>query len=302
MKYQFSIIVPTYNRQLALNRCLRSLLRQAYPPDQFEVIVVDDGSVHPVILDPDLFVGGFAVSLMRIPNSGPGPARNAGVAVAKGQFLAFTDDDCQPDPLWLLELERNLSVDSCRIVGGKTLNMLRRNPCSSTSQLIVDMAYAYYNEVPDSARFFATNNLAVRADLFARTGGFRGGAFRIASEDREFCDRWRQRGLKLRFAPDAIVYHAHHLDLGSFCRQHFRYGRGAMRYHQIRQRRGSGGLIDDLGFHSRLIPAICRHLKGKSGVDRLTVIGLLLLWQSCNLVGFIYEFAHAAVEQPIAEQ
>ena len=128
MKYHFSVIIPTHNRQLALDRCLRSLKRQVYPPDRFEVIVVDDGSVHPVILDSDLFADGFTVSVMRIANSGPGPARNAGAAVAKGQFLAFTDDDCQPDPLWLLELERQLSADSCRIVGGKTHNMLTRNP------------------------------------------------------------------------------------------------------------------------------------------------------------------------------
>ncbi len=154
MKYHFSVIIPTHNRQLALDRCLRSLKRQVYPPDRFEVIVVDDGSVHPVILDSDLFADGFTVSIMRIANSGPGPARNAGAAVAKGQFLAFTDDDCQPDPLWLLELERQLSADSCRIVGGKTHNMLTRNPCASTSQLIADMAYAYYNETPDSERFF----------------------------------------------------------------------------------------------------------------------------------------------------
>lgn len=302
MQYQFSVIIPTYNRQPALDRCLRSLQRQVYPHDRFEVIVVDDGSLHPVVVDSDRFADGFTISLIRVANSGPGPARNAGAVAARGRFLAFTDDDCQPDPLWLLELERKLSVDSTRIVGGRTINLLTRSRCSSTSQLIVDMVYSYYNKTPDAARFFATNNLAVRADLFTKLGGFQGGSFRIASEDREFCDRWRHVGLQLRFASDAIIYHAHPLDLGGFCRQQFRYGRGALRYHQVRHHRTSERLVDALGFHSRLAPEIVHHLGERSGVDRLAVAALLLLWQVCNLAGFVYELTRASVERLIAEQ
>ena len=96
----FSVIVPTRGRPAQLQSCLESLRALTFSPEDFEIIVVDDGS--PTALDE--IVGPARVSrkvvLLRKTHSGPASARNAGVKVARGRFIAFTDDDCRVDPGW----------------------------------------------------------------------------------------------------------------------------------------------------------------------------------------------------------
>jgi len=187
-----------------------------------------------------------------------------------------------------------------RLIGGRTINALRSNLWSTTSQVVCDMAYNFYNADPESPRFFASNNMAVPADLFAAIGGFLGGTFRVASEDRELCDRWRHVGHALAYAPDALVEHAHDLGLRSFCKQHFRYGRGAMRYHQIRAHRGSGGFRQDACFYLQLPRLLGRVSRGLSWRQTAVVVPRLILWQVCNIAGFVYECQRALRSEPRA--
>src|SRR6266498_390709 len=78
------------------------------------------------------------------------------------------------------------------MVGGRTLNALPGNLCSTLSHLVVDAAYACYNADPDNARFFASNNLAVPTRRFLELGGF-DPEFTTA-EDRDLCARWLESG------------------------------------------------------------------------------------------------------------
>ena len=289
MSCRFSIIVPTFERAPLVRRCLQALAWLDYPREDFEVIIVDDGSAIPLAdLIPSRF-DGLAVTILRIPNAGPGAARNAGARHARGRLLAFTDDDCMPQPSWLRMLENCAERNPGRLIGGRTINALRRNPWSTTSQVVCDMAYNFYNADPESPRFFASNNMAIPADLFAAIGGFLGEIFRVASEDRELCDRWRHAGHALAYAPDAIVEHAHELGLRSFCEQHFRYGRGAMRYHRIRARRGSGRFRQDAFFYLQLPRLLRRASQGLSWRQTAVIVPRLLLWQICNIAGYVYE-------------
>jgi GT2 family glycosyltransferase len=184
------------------------------------------------------------------------------------------------------------------MVGGHTANALRRNRWATTSQVIVDMAYDFYNADPTAARFFASNNMAVPADVFTAIGGFHQDAFRIASEDRELCDRWRHAGHRLTYAPDALVVHAHDLDFGSFCHQHFRYGRGAMRYHQERARRQSGRLWHDMPFHLQLPRLLRRATHAMTAGERADIAWRLVFWQLCNAAGYVYERVRDLVPSP----
>ena len=93
--------------------------------------------------------------------------------------------------------------------------------------------------------------MAVERSAILACGGF-DERFTGAAEDRELCDRWRHRGGRLVYRPEAVVYHAHDLRLGSFVRQHHAYGRGAYTYHRVRAARGSGRMRDDLRFHAEL--------------------------------------------------
>src|SRR5436190_19710522 len=85
----FSVIIPTYNRLDMLLRVLDALAAQAGAPE-FEVIVINDGSTD----DTERVVGQRAgITFRTQTNSGPGAARNRGVALAKGKFVVFIGDD-----------------------------------------------------------------------------------------------------------------------------------------------------------------------------------------------------------------
>jgi GT2 family glycosyltransferase len=87
------------------------------------------------------------------------------------------------------------------MLGGRALNALPDNLFSTTSQLMTDAVYAYYNDDPRQAHFFTTNNLALPADRFRAIGGFDTTFPLAASEDREFCDRWLHHGYQMTYAP-----------------------------------------------------------------------------------------------------
>ena len=100
-----SIVVPLYNKAPYVRRALDSIAAQTL--SDFEVIVVDDGSTD----DGASIVANYGdsrVRLVRQPNVGPGAARNAGLAQAQGEFIAFLDADDQWLPTYLEESVRQL--------------------------------------------------------------------------------------------------------------------------------------------------------------------------------------------------
>ena len=230
----FSVIVPTYNRPDRLRVCLQSLAALLYPPDRFEVIVVDDGGGVP--LDP---IAASArehvdVTLIRQKNSGPAAARNRGAAAARGDMFAFTDDDCMPEPTWLHEFVRGVDGPSRKMLGGRTVNALPGNAFASASQTLIDYLYVYYNEAVSRSSFFTSNNIALPRGPFEDVGGFAVSFPRAAGEDREFCSRWLRHGLEMEYVPTAGVRHAHDLNARTFWFQHFNYGRAAFSFHRDR--------------------------------------------------------------------
>lgn len=281
----FSIIIPTYERPAQLTTCLRALAHLDYPPDRFEAIVVNDGGSSTVLESVvGQFTGQLDVRLFGQKNSGPAGARNFGATHARGEFLAFTDDDCAPQPGWLRALASRLARTPDRLVGGRTLNSLKLNPYTETSQMIIEVVYKHFNADPDDARFFASNNFALSAARFSEMEGFNQ-SFRT-SEDREFCDRWLARNLFMTYAPEAVLYHAHDLGLRSLWRQHFSYGRGALRFHTARARRGNGRFKPDPGFYLKLLRAV----PSRARKLRAAQLSALLVWsQLANATGFFYE-------------
>jgi GT2 family glycosyltransferase len=280
----FSVIIPTYSRPQKLASCLQALARSNYPRDLFEVIVVDDGSLNPLDAIVEPFRSQIDLTLLRQANAGPSAARNCGALQAKGDFLAFTDDDCEPDPDWLSNLAAQFRQTPDRLLGGSTCNALIQNPYACMSQLILDGVYAYYNAIPAQAQFFASNNLAIPAERFRQIGGF-DESFRT-SEDRELCDRWSHQGYGMIYVPEAVMMHAHDLTLVSLWKQHFSYGQGAFRFHKTRSQRGSGQLLIEPDFYLRLMRLLfsdqCQQTIGIK-------LSLFFIAQLANLLGFFEE-------------
>ena len=94
----FSIVIPTYKRPEQLAVCLQACTRLDYPHDRFEIIIVDDGSPVPVEVPKNDRSNLVSITCLRQLNSGPASARNMGAKHARGDILAFTDDDCIPTP------------------------------------------------------------------------------------------------------------------------------------------------------------------------------------------------------------
>lgn len=115
-KVKISIIVPVYNAEDYLNRCLSSILDQEFP--SFEVILVDDGSTDASPLICDRYSGTDSRFItVHQKNSGVSAARNAGLNLAQGEYIMFVDADDALLPYAIDELVNNLS-DEDVVVGG----------------------------------------------------------------------------------------------------------------------------------------------------------------------------------------
>jgi GT2 family glycosyltransferase len=211
--------------------------------------------------------------------------------------LAFTDDDCRPAPDWLAALAARAEGAPDAMLGGCTENALIGNPYATASHDLLHYLYTYFNPDPSRAHLFASNNLCVPRAGFLEVGGFDAAAFRdlAGGEDREFCERWVETGRRMEYVPEAVVRHAHPLDLHRFWRQHFAYGRGAYRLRVARCRRGAGAVrVEPPRFYLGLL------LAGKraSASETARLVSLLGLSQVANAAGFFYELRRASLASP----
>lgn len=283
----FSVIIPAFARPVRIAACLGALTGLDYPPERFEAIVVDDGSPEP--LEPVVvrFRSQLDLTMLRQGNTGPAAARNAGALAARGRYLAFTDDDCLPEPGWLRALASALTQDPSLLVGGRVINAFPQSPYATASQDILDYRYGHFDDDRGWTPFFTSNNIALAADRFRAIGGFDALLPLAAFEDRDFCDRWRARNWPMRYESSAIVRHAHDLSLSSFWRQHFRYGRGAAHLHRARVRCGAAGLRPKpFGFYADMLRYPFRYYPAAAAT---LGAGLIALSQAATAVGFMWE-------------
>ena len=281
-----SVVIPTRNRPQAIENCFDALAAQTLPPGSFEVLVVDDGSEPALALDPARWATKFELKVIHQQHTGPAGARNRGVAEARGEFLAFTDDDCLPTPTWLEKLVAALGENPEAMIGGSTFNGLKNDLFAETSQLILEMVYEHFNRDPTNAYFFASNNIACRNDCYLASGGFDADFDSPAAEDREFCDRWRMQRRKLVYEKAAQIEHRHPQSLAGLCRIYWRYGQGAFVYKDRRMTRNSGTMADDLRFHSAWPGILLKKASRYPMHARLKIFANLIIWQVANAAGF----------------
>lgn len=221
-----SVVIPTRDRPDRLARCLLAIDAQTEPP--LEVVVVDDDSHDPAAVDAAIG-DRHRVRVVRGTGAGPAAARNLGAALATGDVVCFTDDDCRPGPGWIAAYVDRIAAGDAA-VAGPTRNGRPDDPWATASQLIT-------NHLAERSRrrgspFAPTSNLAVRRDL---VDGLRfDESFPLAAgEDREWCLRLAAAGHRLTWAPDAWVEHHQDLSARGFWSQQVRYGRGAAHLRRI---------------------------------------------------------------------
>lgn len=190
-----SVIIPTYHRNDLLAKCLDCLAPgvQTLSAEQYEVIVTDDGSE---ITAEAMILGHYPwVKWVAGPCKGPAANRNNGARYAQGEWLAFTDDDCIPDPNWLDAFARARTSQALALEGAI-------HPLGNLD-LDQDLAECPMNL---TGGYFWSANIAVQRLLFETIGGFDPNYPLAAHEDAD---------LKLRlsplttipFVPNARIFH-----------------------------------------------------------------------------------------------
>lgn len=230
----FSVIVPTHDRRLSLQQTLHSLFQQDF--QDFEIIVVNDGSSD----DTDEYLSHLAsegkIVYLKQSNRGPASARNAGLKVAKGQYIAFTDDDCLVPPDWLRRFTHYFERTRVDVVGGIVRNRVRDNIFSEVSQEISNHFVKFLGRDNQPTAFLTSNNVAYHSESVRKAGGFSDRFRYPGGEERALHQVILQQGGKIMMLPDQIIEHYHVLTLRSFLKQHYHYGRGSFILHRIIRR------------------------------------------------------------------
>lgn len=195
---RISVVVPTYRRPDLLERCLACLAAQRLDPESFEVVVADDAASDATRTQVERWAATIRPALHYVPvtaNHGPAAARNRGWEVARGELIAFTDDDCQPDPDWLAAGLATLDAGA-DAVAGRVIVPLPERPTDYER-----------NEAGLATAAFVTANCFVRRSLLQAVGGF-DERFQLAwREDSDLHFALLRRGVSIVRAPGAIVRH-----------------------------------------------------------------------------------------------
>lgn len=170
-----SVIIPTYERKEALCRLLDSLNRQTIPAQDFEVIVVDDGSNYPI---QEIGISSFSYNFLfiRQSNQGATKARNNGAVQSKGEILVFIDDDVVLEEGALESLVRAVSQDT-KVIALGALKACNENTNSTFTRIAVqvDNETVYRTIFSDEQVAFVACNtqlLAIRKEDFIQLGMF----------------------------------------------------------------------------------------------------------------------------------
>jgi glycosyltransferase involved in cell wall biosynthesis len=217
---KISILVCTYNRCQTLGMAVESVAVQSLPQSgDWEIVVVDNNSPDQTRQVVEDLQRRYPERIRYVfePQQGISHARNAGIREAKGEILAFLDDDETASTDWLQNLTANLHTGEWAGAGGRvlppssfspprwlsTMSSFARGPLASFD---LGLDPGQLNEPAFGA------NMAFRKEVFDKHGGFRTdlgrtGKSMISNEDTEFGRRLMAAGLRLRYEPSALAYH-----------------------------------------------------------------------------------------------
>jgi len=222
-----SVIICTYNRARSLERTLDALAAQTYPPDRFEVMVIDDGSADETkqICERIKSRRGNFSYLRLEKNSGLSTARNIGVRKARGERLLFTDDDCIPANSWVEKLSTALAKGKPVVTGTiETPPKPYIKLCHNISAFYGSMGF----QKADSRKFLVGANMGFARHILDELGGFQPN--REIGEDTEIMLRAWKAGYTVNFVADAVVMHdPDRITLGSIMRYSAQHGAASVR-------------------------------------------------------------------------
>src|SRR5918911_2736966 len=211
-----SVIVCSRNGARTIGECCEGLARLAYP--NFEVIIVNDGSTD----ETPRIAREYGFRVIDTAHRGLSHARNAGLAAAGGDIVAYLDDDAYPDPHWLHYLAATFLTSNHVGVGGPNI------PPSGDGPVAACVANAPGGPVhvllsDREAEHLPGCNMAFRKQALEAIGGF-DPRYRVAGDDVDVCWRLQQCGWTLGFSPAAMVWHHRRNSVRAYWNQQRDYG------------------------------------------------------------------------------
>jgi glycosyltransferase involved in cell wall biosynthesis len=196
-----SVVIPTYKRPSLLRKCLHALYNQVFNKFDYEIIVVSDGpDLSTLYALRNFLVLAFPkFEYVQLPEKkGPAAARNAGWKKASGDLIAFTDDDCIPDPYWLKNLYEAFANSN--------------NPSAAfTGRTVVPIPIIptdYELNISHLSRAeFITANCACSQKALMRAGGFDETFTMAWREDSDLQFKFINQGIPIRPVETAVVVH-----------------------------------------------------------------------------------------------
>lgn len=218
-----SVIIP-YSKPDVAGAALEMLMRQSYPADLVEIIVVGPGSSKLAARWP-------VRAIETHPIYFPGEARNIGARAASGDYFLFLDDDCEPAPDWIEQCLRELEDPKIGAVGGQIAGKSKKffAQCVDFSSF----AFSQVNRRMETA--VCSASLGVRRDAYEDAPGF--SEELRSGEDIDFCYRLLKMGYKTVYQPAAKVVHNHgRTKFSTLIRYSYFYGRVKGLYVKLRYR------------------------------------------------------------------
>jgi glycosyltransferase involved in cell wall biosynthesis/coenzyme F420-reducing hydrogenase beta subunit/polysaccharide pyruvyl transferase WcaK-like protein/lipopolysaccharide biosynthesis regulator YciM len=288
---QASVIICTYNRSALLAESLKSLIQQSFPSDRFEILVVDNNSTDNTREVTESFASNSPVSVRYIfeKEQGLSIARNTGIRNAKGEIIAFVDDDIHADENWLSAIVGAYEDPSVGCAGGPIRPIwLGQKPSWLDKMWEPYLTINEFEEARIAGQFRWPNtpwgaNISFRKSVFDTIGRFpanlgRVGSSLLSNEEVNICKKIAAAGIKIRFA-EAVIHHK--IPVERLSKQWF--------YHRTFWQGRSDAILDsegvnpELGIERRIINFLvaAQSLGGKSFSARcLKRIALGYLYQT----------------------
>lgn len=230
-----SVIIPTYNRRIILEKALRALARQTVAPEQYEVIVIDDGSTD----DTETMVNGldvpYRLTYRKQVRSGPATARNHGIRLSESELIVFIDSDIVVTKTFLAAHLAIHGTDEGTGEGAAEHGIIGHGPVIHTDN--IDDPTAATMKITDISRaFFATGNVSIRREHLLAAGLFDEEFVEYGWEDLELGLRLRKLGLRAVQVAEAEGYHYKRplqvADVPNWCQRERERGHTAVIYYR----------------------------------------------------------------------
>lgn len=289
-----SVIIPTHNRRIMLERLLRTLEDQTLPKEHFEVIVIQDGCKKNQMLATPV----SANCTLRITNNlqacGPAHSRNTGIRASSGNIIAFTDDDCVVPITWLKTVYDFFSSSPhSDVLGGQVFPFRNGRIGSIERYLIMSCFMRQPLLINGEIACIPTSNLAVRRGTLISVGLFDERFSRPGGEDSDLIYRLRHAHYNLYICKDFFVFHDHKCSFRQLYRRWYNYGLGIALHVTLRGETLNYGLIRSPSLFRLFLalPAIIRQSCVAFGKEFSSNLPLLLRIQN-HFYAFVKEAAY----------